>query len=260
MKASKFSVCVLSAALAISLVGCGGKKTPVFEPQYYPDCYDPIEKLCKDEDNSKEVKSSVMGAIIGGIGGAVVGGLATGKWQGAAVGAAAGAGAGALTGFFHAKLSKIKDQNERLAAFKQELGSIADSMDLKAASVESAFRCYEEQITLAEEAYKNGQYSKEEFLARMDEIRAGVENVNQYWADESAKFDENMADGDAFIQEEEKKAAELKAKEKALAEQARKEAELKAIAAKKAKEEKSEKFVAMSDSIKNRIALTIENS
>ena len=65
MKMSKALVWAVSVALTFSLVGCGPKQTaPVFQAQYYPECYDPIAKLCKDQDNTQEVKGAALATVL----------------------------------------------------------------------------------------------------------------------------------------------------------------------------------------------------
>lgn len=202
----KVFVGILSVMLVFSLAGCGSKQTaPEFNAQYYPECYDPIAKLCKDQDNSSEIKGAATGAAIGALGGALAGGLSSGSWKGAAVGAAAGAVAGGMTGFFTARLSKISDRNERLKAYQKDLGDISKNWDLEAASVEKAYKCYTNQAVLLREQYKAKKISKEDFLARMNEIKAGMENIDKYWADAQHRMDANIADGEGFIAEQETK-------------------------------------------------------
>lgn len=211
----KVFVGILSVMLVFSLAGCGSKQTvPEFNAQYYPQCYDPIAKLCKDQDNSSEIKGAATGAAIGALGGALAGGLASGSWKGAAVGAAAGAVAGGMTGFFTARLAKISDRNERLKEYQKSFGEISKNWDLERASVEKAYKCYREQIAALTKAAKAKKISKEDFLARMNEIKAGVENINKYWADAQHRMDESLADGEAFIAKQEAEDAAKLAKAK----------------------------------------------
>ncbi len=196
---------IICAILVFSLFGCGAKQNaPEFQAQYYPECYDPIAKLCKDQDNSKELKSAAAGAALGALGGAIVGGVASGDWKGAAVGAVAGAAVGGLTGFFTSRLSKINDRKARLAEYQKLLGEASKGWDLERASVEKAYDCYKRQVLALQKAVKEKKIKKEEFLARMSEIKAGIENINTYWADAEARIDENLADGEKFIAQQEK--------------------------------------------------------
>lgn len=207
---SNFMVSFLSVILIVSLAGCATQPTvPQFEAQYYPQCYDPIEKLCKDQDNSQEIKESVGGALLGALAGAAIGGLTTKNWKGAVVGAAAGAAVGGVTGFFHARLGKIADRKERLAEYQKILGENSQSWDLERASVEKAYQCYREQIELLQKAARAKQISKEDFLARTNEIKEGIEHINTYWADSQTRMDERLADGEAFIKQQEEEDMKL---------------------------------------------------
>lgn len=207
---SRFVASLLSVMFVFSLAGCASKQAvPPFEARYYPQCYDPIEKLCKDQDNSQEIKEGIGGAVIGALGGAVIGAIATGDWKGAAVGAAAGAAAGGVTGFFHARLSKIEDRKERLAEYQKMLGENSQGWDLERASVEKSYQCYREQIALLQKAVKAKKISKEEFLARANEIKEGIEHINTYWADSQTRMDERLADGEAFLKHEEEENMKL---------------------------------------------------
>lgn len=207
---SRFVVSLVSVMLVFSMSGCASMQAvPEFEARYYPKCYDPIDKLCKDKDNSQEIKEGVGGALLGALGGAVIGGVASGDWKGAAVGAAAGAVAGGMTGFFHARLSKIEDRKERLAEYQKMLGETSKGWDLERASVEKAYQCYREQIALLKKAVKAKKISREEFLARFNEIKEGIEHINTYWADSQTRMDERLADGEAFLKQEEERTMKL---------------------------------------------------
>ena len=187
------------AVVAVLLTGCATSQKPTFNAKYYPQCYDPVAKLCKDQDNSSEVKGAVGGAFLGALAGALIGAATSKDGKGALIGAAAGAALGGLTGFFTQRLSKIKDREERLAAFQKVLGESSQGWDLEKASVESAFKCYREQINLLKTQVKNKQISKEDFLARMKEIQSGVNNINTYWSDAQSRMDSRLADGDQFL-------------------------------------------------------------
>lgn len=198
--------CFMAVALVFSIAGCATKSTPTFNAHYYPECYDPIDKLCKDQSNSEEIKGAVAGGLLGALGGAIVGGLATGKVEGALVGAGVGAAAGAITGFFAARLNKIKDQNQRLAEYQNVLGEKSKGWDIERATVERAYKCYNDQITLLKKGYQAKRVTREEALARMNEIKAGIEHINTYWADAQTRMDETLADGDQWLQQEDAQA------------------------------------------------------
>ena len=203
----RFMALFITVALVMGTFGCAGKQAPTFNAKYYPECYDPIDKLCKDQSNQQEVKGAVTGGLIGALGGALVGGLTTGKVEGALIGAAAGAATGALTGFFAARLSKIKEQDKRLAEYQTMLGERSQGWDLERASVERAYDCYGKQIKLLKQQVQSKRITREEFLARMTEIKEGVNNINTYWADAQHRMDETLADGDKWLAEEDAAAA-----------------------------------------------------
>lgn len=203
----------IAVALVISIAGCATQQTPTFQARYYPECYDPIDKLCKDQSNKEEVKGAVTGGLIGALGGALVGGLTTGKVEGALVGAAAGAAAGALSGFFAARLNKINDQNERLAEYQNVLGEQSQGWDLERASVQRAYQCYSEQINLLKKAVESKRITREEFLARMGEIKAGLNNINTYWAGAQTRMDEALADGENWLAQQDAEAERAKKKQ-----------------------------------------------
>lgn len=203
----RFGIFFLVLAIALPLGGCASKTTPTFTAKYYPECYDPIDKLCKDQSNKEEVKGAVAGGVIGALGGAIVGGLATGKVEGALVGAGVGAAAGAVTGFFAARLNKIKDQEQRLAEYQNILGEQAKGWDLETASVEKAYQCYSQQIKVLQAGYKSKQITRAAFLERAAEIKAGIDHINTYWADAQHRMDSTLADGNSWLSSQEAEAA-----------------------------------------------------
>lgn len=240
---SRLGIMFLALAIALPLGGCASKTTPTFTAKYYPECYDPIDKLCKDQSNKEEVKGAVAGGIIGALGGAIVGGLTTGKVEGALVGAGVGAAAGAVTGFFAARLNKIKDQEQRLAEYQNMLGEQAKGWDLEAASVENAYQCYSQQIDLLQAGYKSKQISREAFQERMAEIKAGIEHINTYWADAQHRMDSTLADSNSWLSQQEAEAA-------AAAKQNQKRATPRTFKAAR------QKSVAMANSVKNTVEKT----
>ncbi len=227
---SKIVCCVLSAFMVFSLTGCLGSKGPkpeAYQSQYYPECYDPIAKLCKDKDGTRMLKSAGKGALGGAVAGAAAGALIKGDWKGALVGAVVGAAAGAAIGATYQHLMDIKDQKQRLAQYQKELGESSQGWDLKRASVEKAYKCYREQIKHLTGLAKKKQIGKDEFLARMDDIKAGLDNIDKYWGDTQAEMDTTLADGDKFLEQQ--------AKEEAAKRHARE------IAAAKARKDKAQK-------------------
>lgn len=239
---SRLGILFLALAIALPLGGCASKTTPTFTAKYYPECYDPIDKLCKDQSNKEEVKGAVAGGVIGALGGAIVGGLATGKVEGALVGAGVGAAAGAVTGFFAARLNKIKDQEQRLAEYQNVLGEQAKSWDLETASVEKAYQCYSQQIDLLQVGYKSKQISRQALQERMAEIKAGIEHINTYWADAQHRMDSQLADSDSWLsQQEAEAAAAAKQNQKRATPRTFKVARQKSVAMNKSVKNKTEK-------------------
>lgn len=201
---SRIFVLFLAVALIFGAAGCA-KNKPTFNAKYYPECYDPIEKLCKDQSYNEEVKGAATGALLGALGGAIVGGITSGSWRGAAIGAAAGGVAGAVTGFFAAHLNKIENQNKRLEEYQRLLGEKSDGWDIERATVERSLQCYVRQAELLKNQYKAGQISKAAMLERLREIQAGIQYVNTYWASAESRIDDTLADGDKFLAEEDQK-------------------------------------------------------
>lgn len=198
------SVCMIFV-LIFALAGCA-KQVPQFNASYYPECYDPIDKLCKDQSYAREAGGAVTGALVGALAGALIGGLSSGDWRGAAIGAGAGAVAGGVGGFFYGRLSKIQDQDKRLAEYQNILGEEAGKWDIERASVERAYKCYRDQIALLQRGWKEKRITREEFLARTREIKSGIEHINTYWAEAKNRMSSTVADGEKFIEDEERKA------------------------------------------------------
>jgi len=192
-------VTAMAVGVLFFLTGCTTQVKPTFNAKYYPQCYDPVAKLCKDQDHSSEVKGTVAGALLGALAGALIGATSSKDSKGVWIGAAAGAAVGGLTGFFTQHLSKIKDREERLAQFQRILGDSSRGWELEKASVERAFMCYREQIVLLKTQARNKQISKEDFLSRMQEIRDGIDNINTYWAQAKDRMDSRLADGSSFL-------------------------------------------------------------
>lgn len=227
---SKLGTFVLALSMVLVLGGCATKTAPTFNAKYYPECYDPIDKLCKDQSHQSEIKGAVAGGLVGALGGAIVGGLTTGKVEGALVGAGVGAAAGAATGFFAARLDKIQDQKQRLAEYQNILGEKSQGWDLERASVERAYKCYGDQIDVLVKALRDKKISREEFKARMQEIKDGIHHINTYWADAQNRMDEILADGDKRLAQEDAAAAkEAQAKQamQRVAQQKKRTAQLK---------------------------------
>ena len=203
MRCKKALAVALMMLFALSACGPKGPGSN-FKPQYYPECFDPIERLCKDKDGTEKAKSAGKGAALGALGGALIGLLTTGKAEGALVGAAAGAAAGGLTGLIYQSYKDMKDQRQRLEAFQQALGEEGRNLDLQHASVLKSFRCYQAQIDIVKKRYKSGKMSKEDAKARMDEIHKGIDILKQYWEERSSEFESRASQADKFIDEQDR--------------------------------------------------------
>ena len=200
--------------LTIAMAGCAPKgPTTTFKGQYYPQCFDPITRLCQDQDNTERAKSAGKGAAMGALTGALIG-AATGGWREALIGAAVGAAAGGIAGYAYQHIKEIKDQDQRLEAYKAQFGKEAQDLDLQKASTLSAYKCYEEQLRLVKQAVRNKTMSKKEAQARIAEISAGLEELKKFWDDRSSQFAAQQQEADKLIAEEAVKAKTEAAKSK----------------------------------------------
>lgn len=173
------SLCLLvSAVLAVSLSsGCASKYgTRKTEVNYYPACYDPIQKLRAEEKNVTD--STVGGSAAGALGGALLGILVTGKAEGALIGAVAGAAGGAVVGNQLAKNRQIASQNQRMAAYLNDLdGSIAN-LNIVSASARTSLQCYDRQFKLLVTAIRRKRVTHDEARRMFAEIRSGTEEAS----------------------------------------------------------------------------------
>ena len=201
--------------LMLSLGACAPKgPTTNFRGQYYPQCFDPITRLCQDQDNTKKAKSAGAGALFGALSGALIGAATTGKWQGAIAGAAIGAAAGGVAGYAYEHIQEIKDQERRLEAYRAQFGKEAQDLDLQKASTLSAYKCYQEQMQVLREGIKSGRIKKQEAQARAAEIRAGLEELKKFWEERTNQFDANQNEVDKILASEASRANSNSAKNK----------------------------------------------
>ena len=201
--------------LMLSLGACAPKgPTTNFKGHYYPECFDPITRLCQDLDNSQKVKGAGVGALLGAFTGALIGIAATGKAEGAVAGAAAGAVAGGLAGYAYQHIQQIKDQERRLDAYRTQFGKEAANLDLQKASTLSAYKCYQEQMQKLKEGIQNGSIKKDEAKARAAEIRAGLEELKKFWEERTNQFDANQNEVDQILVAEAKRAQTRSAQSK----------------------------------------------
>lgn len=204
IKTARFCLMVF---ISLSLTACAARGPGSnFKAQYYPECYDPVEQMCKDASGASEAKGAAWGAAGGALLGALLG-AASGDARNIAKGAVAGAVAGGVVGATTAHLSKISDQNKRLAALQQELGSQGSDLDLKRASAEVAYKCYRKQINLLKRQIHDKVITKREAEDRRAEIKAGLDVLKQYWAERASEYDSSLAEYDSFMAAEAKKAA-----------------------------------------------------
>lgn len=208
----------LALVAALMLPACATKPAgPDFQITYYPECYDPIDQMCKAQDNTGKAKGAAVGALFGAITGAALGAAATGDAKGAIIGGIAGAAVGGAAGYGIAHLNQIKDQKERLEALQAQLGQQANEMDLQQASVEKAYRCYRDRIAELKKGIKSGKISKKEAMARADEIRAGMSSLRKFWEGRDAAMQASLNEYDTFLANQEKEARD-KANKRRIAE------------------------------------------
>ncbi len=177
MKRSVLAV-VLSCVLLLTS-GCakdnyGPKTTPV---AYYPACYQPIQELRDSGD--KTTQYTAIGAVSGAAVGALLGGLAGRNTTGVLVGAGAGALAGGLMGYAKAKQDSIKDARARYASYVGDIQGEAGKLDQVTLAGKASRACYEQSFDALVAQYKAKQISREEYKARYDEIRAGMQEASR---------------------------------------------------------------------------------
>ena len=190
----------LVTGIACCLTGCA--TSTGMQPEFYPQCYQPIQQIRNDRDYSQEAKQASVGAAVGALSGALVGFLVSRDGKGAAIGAVAGGVVGGTAGFIKARLEKIEDQNQRLNELRLMLGEEANNLDLDKASVLKSMRCYSHEMDAIKKAMKNGTMSAEEAQVRLVEIKSGVAEAHEFW-EEHAKLIQERVDGFGdYIQQE----------------------------------------------------------
>ncbi len=156
-----------------TLCGCSskyGKQETLVN--YYPQCYDPIQKLRDDETST--TNQTVGGAALGALFGGVVGALTTGKVEGALVGAAAGGVAGGVAGNMIAKKRQIADENARMSSYLRDLDGDIAGLDIVSASARTSLQCYEKQFSLLIKGYKEKRITQDQLRSMYAEIRSGT--------------------------------------------------------------------------------------
>lgn len=210
---------------ACVLTGCA--TTSEFEPQFYPSCYQPIQQVQKDRDYTAEARQAVVSGVVGALVGAVVGYSASKDSSGAVVGAVAGGVVGATAGFVNARLSKIKDQEQRLSELKVMLGEEANNLDLDRASVLQSFRCYSQEMDDIQKSLKSGAMSSEEASIRLAEIKTGIMDANAFWAERAQQLGSRADDFGNYIETETRKNNQQYSVVQALSESTSRQAQLK---------------------------------
>lgn len=175
----KRSLCLAFIAM-ISLSGPCGCASKYGEPQtpvnYYPACYSPIQDLREREYGV--AKSTGGGALLGALGGALIGLMASGgKWQGAVVGGAMGATTGVVAGNIYGARQQRMYDNQRMAAYFQDLDGDVSNMDITAAAARTALNCYDRQFRALVSQIKAARISREGAARRFAEISAGREEA-----------------------------------------------------------------------------------
>lgn len=171
--------CIIHIVLVTFLVsGCASQYgQQITTVKYCPECYQSIQDLRNAE---KQFNTTVAGSVVAGaVLGAVIGGIATGKPQGALAGAVAGGLAGGLAGYALAKQQKIKDDNQRLASYLQDMDGDISGIDRVAAAAQVARKCYDNQFQMALAAFKEGRMNRAELDDRYKEIKSGTMEANQ---------------------------------------------------------------------------------
>lgn len=205
---SRTAVLALTVLLAatLPLSACSGSRYPArqTEVNYYPQCYRPIDQLRQDEDLT--TNTTVGGAVGGAILGAFIGGLSTGKVEGALVGAAAGGAAGAVGGNIYGKKKAAERDADYLQSYARSLGEDAASMNRATAAAKVSLRCYDQQFRLAANQYRAGTLSRQEFEARYQEIRSGLQETSAILGSTATTMQERDKEYQATLQQQEQRA------------------------------------------------------
>lgn len=202
---SKSRLLAAFALICFMATGCTSKYGPQLTTvNYYPQCYQPISELRKDENSAG--KSAAVGAGVGVLLGALIGGLATGKAEGALVGAAAGGATGAVAGHAYGKNQQDKNDQQKVNAYLQQLDGESSSMDRATAAAKVSTQCYDRQFKQAAADFKSGQITRQDFSDRYAEIRTGLEETSRILrltADRMAEKDDQYQQVLAAEQEQE---------------------------------------------------------
>ena len=195
---------LFTALLILGLVGCAPTaKKAEFHANYYPECYDPITKLCKEEDHAQEIKTATKTALVPGFASFLITLALTRDIKTAAQVGLPTFFLSASAGYFTEHLKKVKD-NERMAEYQKLLGQNSKGWDQTRITLEQSYQCYKKQINLLTQQMKAKKIDKVEFLARMDEIEHGITEIKTYSSSAHAKIDARLADGETFLKKQQK--------------------------------------------------------
>lgn len=176
MRSKPFFICAV--CLVIFASGCAQHN---IAPQtttvaYYPECYQPIDALRKDNDNT--TTSTVIGSVTGAVLGGIVGALTTGKVSGALIGAGAGAVAGGAIGYASARQKAITDARARYESYVTDISTDISKLDQITLAAKASTACYEQQFDKLTVQFKEKQISTEEYKLRYAEIRSGLSEAS----------------------------------------------------------------------------------
>ena len=169
---------LLIAMMLVSLsTGCASKYAPQqTKVNYYPACYDPIQKLRNSEHDV--AKGTAAGAGIGAVAGAGLGFLLSGgKAEGAIAGGIAGLAAGGIIGNQIAKTRQIEDENKRMDAYLSDIEGNISNLNIQTASAKAALQCYDQQFKILLTSVKSKKVSREEAQRMFDEIQSGTKEA-----------------------------------------------------------------------------------
>lgn len=174
----KSLVLLLLSLLLVSLsTGCASKYGPQqTQVNYYPACYDPIQKLRNSEHDV--AKGTAAGGAAGALIGAGLGFLASGGDAKAAIGGAVvGLGVGGVVGNQIASRRKIEDENARMAGYLSDLKGNISNLDIQTASAKAALQCYDRQFSILLAGIKSKKVSRAEAQRMFAEIQSGTQEA-----------------------------------------------------------------------------------
>lgn len=182
-------------ASTLLAAGCGSKYgAKTVKVNYYPECYQPIDELRQAEEKVR--KDAATGAAVGAITGLVVGLATTGSARGAAVGAGIGLVAGLAGSYLISSAIQDKALKERFQAYNSTIDAETNNLNIAVKYAKKSCDCYDAAYKRLNAGFQKGQFSKEEMLVRLKEIRDGNNDaikVLQVFKAESVKHSETYA-------------------------------------------------------------------